>query len=199
MDQKFIIKLQGKEHVLYAGLLDEATRRGLVSLSVTLVQAPSEANKSTAICEARAVFADGNGVERSFTDIGDASPANCSKGVAAHYIRMSATRAKARALRDGLNIGGAAFEELDAEMPAGTSQPTAVSSSEPATPAEPMASDDQKTKIAEQMRRIGMSAEDGKEYLTRNFQKVSRSQLTAAEASAFIAYLVSRPAASQAA
>lgn len=198
MDKKFIINMQGKDHVLYAGLLDEATRRGLTSLSVTMTQAPTEANKWTAICEARAVFADSNGVERSFTDIGDASPATCSKGVAAHYIRMSATRAKARALRDGLNIGGAAFEELDAELPAGQGH-AASPPPPPPPPAEPMASEDQKTKIAEQMRRIGMSAEDGKEYLTRNFQKVSRSQLTAAEASAFIAYLVSRPAASQAA
>ena len=108
MDPKYIVKISGKEHVTYDGLLDEAHNRGLVGIAVEVVQQPREENGWTTIATALASFSDG----RHFSEIGDANPKNCNSKIAAHSIRMAATRAKARALRDALNIKGAAFEEL---------------------------------------------------------------------------------------
>ena len=54
------------------------------------------------------MFKDGE----TFTELGDASPENVKELVAPHIMRMSATRAKARALRDALNIGMCSVEEL---------------------------------------------------------------------------------------
>src|ERR1035437_6560858 len=107
IDKKFIMDRQGKSFVLYAGLLDLAHRSGLKRITTTLLQAPSPENQQTAICHA--VEEMDRGV---FGGIGDANPANAGKMIAMHAIRMGETRAKARALRDALNVGGAAYEEL---------------------------------------------------------------------------------------
>jgi hypothetical protein len=48
----------------------------------------------------------------AFTEIGDANPKNVNKQIAEHVLRMAATRAKARALRDFTNIGMTCLEEL---------------------------------------------------------------------------------------
>ena len=123
VDRSFIIDRQGKPAVLYAGLLDLAHRSGLKSITVTLLQAPSDANGNTAISHARSEFEDG----RIFEDIGDANASNVGRMVAAHIIRMSATRAKARTLRDALNISGAAVEEFgdDEDAPSQRQAPSA--------------------------------------------------------------------------
>lgn len=120
MKPEFIIEQHGKKYVLYQGLLDEAHKRGLRSIEVELLQIPNSANDFTAISKATAVFADGFTDESglvAFTELGDASPANVTKNIAPHIIRMSATRAKARALRDAVNIGVTAFEELGEDLP----------------------------------------------------------------------------------
>jgi hypothetical protein len=62
----------------------------------------------------------------------------------------------------------------------------------------PMASDDQKAKIAEQMKRVGWSNEDGVAYLADTFGKTSRKDLTATEASEMIHHLRDLPAARKA-
>ena len=103
-----MITLQGKQYVLLAGLLDKAHRQGLRSIDTELLQLPEEGNGHVAIAKARIEMEDG----RAFAGIGDASPTNVSSQVGPHIIRMAETRAKARALRDAVNVGVTAFEEL---------------------------------------------------------------------------------------
>ena len=104
---EWLIERQGKKAVLYAGLLHLAHEEGLKAIRVTVVQCPSAANGQTAICAAEVETAGG-----TFGDVGDANPENVGRMVAAHIVRMAATRAKARALRDALDIGYVALEEL---------------------------------------------------------------------------------------
>ena len=59
--------------------------------------------------QATASFQDG----RRFVESGDATPENVHFGVRPHFARLALTRAKARALRDALNIGICAVEELE--------------------------------------------------------------------------------------
>lgn len=107
MKKEYIITRQGKDFVLYEGLLDEAHQQGLKRISTTLVQIPHEDNGNIAVVQAEVET--GKGV---FAGIGDASPANVNRMIAPHLIRMAETRAKARALRDAVNIGVTAVEEL---------------------------------------------------------------------------------------
>ncbi len=111
MKREFIVERQGRSFVLYAGLLDLAHQQGLKSIRTELVQVPNEANGGIAICTA-VVTMEKNGEQRVFTGIGDACRQNVAPAMALCLIRMAETRAKARALRDAVNIGVAAFEEL---------------------------------------------------------------------------------------
>lgn len=108
MKKEFVIDRQGREFVLFAGLLDAAHTAGLKAIRTTLLQAPSDANGQTTIVHAEVEMGDG----RVFHGIGDANPQNVGRGIIPHALRMAETRAKARALRDSLNIGAAALEEL---------------------------------------------------------------------------------------
>jgi hypothetical protein len=105
-----MIERQGKRFVLYAGLLEEAHSRGLRSIETELLQIPESENGEVAIVRAVVRTEDGK-----FTGIGDASPENVNRTIAPHVIRMAETRAKARALRDAINVGVTAFEELGGE------------------------------------------------------------------------------------
>jgi len=93
--------------IYYAQLLDKGHSEGLKGISTKLLQIPSKENQFTAIMVAR--ICTNRGV---FTGHGDASPINVDPEIAPHIIRMAETRAKARALRDAVNIGTVAIEEL---------------------------------------------------------------------------------------
>lgn len=108
MKEEFMIEQRGKQYVLFAGLLDEAHSKGIASLETNLIQIPSAENGDVAIVQAVVEMID----ERKFSGIGDASPQNVNRNIAPHLIRMAETRAKARALRDAINVGATAFEEL---------------------------------------------------------------------------------------
>jgi hypothetical protein len=107
MKKEFIVERNGKSFVLYAGLLDLAHERGLKGVTTTLVQIPSDLNGQMAIVHASVETSQG-----TFTGLGDADPTNVSRMMVPHLIRMAETRAKARALRDSVNVGVTALEEL---------------------------------------------------------------------------------------
>jgi len=108
LDDRFIKDYKGRDFVVYSGLLDLAHQKGLQRIVVEILQYPTKENGSEAIC--RAILESLNG-ER-FIEIGDANPNNVGALVKAHIIRMAATRAKARAMRDFTNIGMTCLEEL---------------------------------------------------------------------------------------
>lgn len=122
---EWVVERQGRQAVLYQGLLHLAHLDGLKEISVTLVQVPSELNGMVAIAHATVVTEKG-----TFSEIGDAAPTNVTRMIAQHIIRMAATRAKARALRDAVDIGMVAAEELGGD---------AGSDEAPAAPARPAA------------------------------------------------------------
>src|SRR5687767_11844855 len=112
MKREFVINRHGKDYVLYAGLLDEAHAQGLKGIRTQLVQAPTGQNGQVAICLAEVVTERG-----TFTGLGDASPENVSRAMANALIRLAETRAKARALRDAINVSMVAVEELSEAAP----------------------------------------------------------------------------------
>lgn len=103
----FITHLHGRPFVRYAGLLALAHERGLQSLEASFLHVTD----TLATAQATAVFTDG----RRFTECADASPENVPFHIKPHFARMALTRCKARCLRDALNIGLTALEEVDAE------------------------------------------------------------------------------------
>lgn len=114
MRKEFVVERQGRQFVLYSGLLDLATQQGLKSIVTTLIQAPDDDNHRVAICCATVTLEQG-GEQRTFTGLGDAAPNNVTPAMQNCLLRMAETRAKARALRDAVNIGMAAAEELGEE------------------------------------------------------------------------------------
>lgn len=125
MREEFFIERQGKRFVLYAGLLEEAHERGLRGIETELLQTPSAENGEVAVVKAAVRTEDGR-----FSGIGDASPQNVSRNIAPHLIRMAETRAKARALRDAINVGVTALEELDGDSTESQSQRTSAPASD---------------------------------------------------------------------
>ena len=101
----FLVELHGKQFVTFGGLLAMAHHKGLVRLAARFISV----NDTLALAEATAEFADG----RIFQECADATPKNVNRQVALHFPRCAITRAKARALRDALNISMVAVEELE--------------------------------------------------------------------------------------
>ena len=136
LDARFMTNIKGKDFVLYAGVLDLATQKGLLKLEVELLQYPSKENGNEAICRAVAEGKSG----QVFSDIGDANSGNTTPMIAKHLIRMASTRAKGRALRDMCNIGIACLEELaDFDDVIGSNKPKKALPKKTAGKAEPKA------------------------------------------------------------
>ena len=97
--------IDGQPFVKYAGLLTMAHAQGLQQLEARF----TEVSETRAVAQATATFTDG----RRFTESGEATPENVGSKVRPHFARLALTRAKARCLRDALNIGLCAVEEVD--------------------------------------------------------------------------------------
>src|SRR2546426_1401714 len=101
-----------KEFTAYADLLGMAHDEGLKSIQTQILAQPSEENGHRCIVKAVVELEKGR-----FEGIGDADPGNVEGFLAPHLIRVAETRAKARALRDAVNVGVVSFEELDGARP----------------------------------------------------------------------------------
>jgi hypothetical protein len=108
LDPRWIIEIEGNQFVKFAGLLDLGHQKGIAQIDVAIVQLPTADNGNFAICRATVTSKEGE----VFSDIGDATPANCSSKVSKHLLRLASTRAIARALRSFTNIGITCLEEL---------------------------------------------------------------------------------------
>ncbi len=97
-----------RETIAYAELLKLAHEEGLKSIATSLVLTPSEENGRLAIVKATVETERGH-----FEGLGDADPGSVDAFLAPHLIRVAETRAKARALRDAVNVGVVSLEELD--------------------------------------------------------------------------------------
>jgi len=102
---KWVKQIHGKDFITYEGLLAMAFEQGLESLGAEFVSVTAE----LAIAKAWADFKDG----RAFVESADATPNNVTPQIKQHFPRMALTRAKARVLRDALNIGMVSVEELE--------------------------------------------------------------------------------------
>lgn len=128
------VNQQGKDYIEYAGLIAEfhevndgwmrehPDERDLRGIYIEPVQMPSAENDQTAVVLATVTMSSGS----VYREIGDANDKNTNRMVLPARIRMAATRAKGRALRDALNIGETMYEELpDGELPEGNDAPVA--------------------------------------------------------------------------
>jgi hypothetical protein len=166
LDDRFIMRIEGREFVKYPGLLDLAHQKGISRIEVEALQFPVKENGSVAICKAVVVSKEGD----SFSDIGDASPENVNSRIVKHLLRMASTRAIARALRSFTNIGMTCLEELadidEAEEAPKKARKTNAPPKAPDPPPEPQRqtqpkmSDAQKKAIHNLAQRRGITGEE---------------------------------------
>lgn len=193
-----------KEVVTYQGLLSKAHDEGLKAVRTSLLQIPSDENSRTAIAKAEVETEKGR-----FEAIGDASPESVTSFLAPHLIRMAETRAKARALRDAVNVGVVSFEELDGEeLPArdtvlgSGATPSAGNGTLPRRRGRGLAAPrEQFVSMTESQRRFlfrilagqGFQQEAAHEELLNRFDVAALSEVSKERASAMIDELQSRP------
>ena len=106
MKPEFIVQRDGFAYVLYAGLLDQAHEAGLVRVATTLLQAPDESLSCRAIVAAEVQLERG-----TFGGIGEAVICDSAPSPGSFLIDTAEVRAKAKALRDALNIHVDSVEE----------------------------------------------------------------------------------------
>ncbi|MGG1219397.1 hypothetical protein ABE236_18325 [Priestia endophytica] len=168
-----VVKLQGKEYVLFEGLL-EVTHENyhLMGFSTDLIQLPTEENGMTAIAKAIVTVKDGEDVKQ-FSGIGDASPSSVNRMIAPHIVRMAETRALGRAMRF-LTGFGTVFEELgdvEKENKPQKKQEKTVEKKKEA----PKASQAQLNKIEKDAKALGLSAEEVYTHLDIDSKDVKKT------------------------
>ena len=108
----------GGETISADGLVALAHIKGIWKLECDIIQFPNAENNNVCICKAVVGGYDWDPISDEiikveYSDIGDASPANCNRMVAPSFIRMASTRAIGRALRKYTNIDMICAEELN--------------------------------------------------------------------------------------
>ncbi len=157
INEEHIITIDGRPYVKYSGLLEAAHRSGLKDLQVKLIQSPTRDNGYTAVCEATAVIKT-RSREKVYVEIGDANPASIGDSrLTVHAIRIAATRAKARALRDALRISICSVEELVLGGPQPEASNARVSSE---TQSQDKATEAQLRVLRIQANKLGLPQED---------------------------------------
>lgn len=104
--EKYLIDIDGKDFVVFKGLLDIAHTFGLKSIETKIIKL--DAKEKQCIVEAIVEYQDGT----TFTGHGHADPSNLDPKLVPSYIAMAETRAIARALRFGNNVGLTSSDEL---------------------------------------------------------------------------------------
>lgn len=115
MHSKFVVDRQGRDFVLFPGLLDLAHSKGLSGIITQLEQIGTEENRWTTIFSATVSMIDpvcGHDSQKIFKSYGDANPSNTAANIQPHMMRLAETRAIARALRNAVNIGMVCTDEL---------------------------------------------------------------------------------------
>lgn len=192
-----------KDVVTYPGLLSKAHEEGLQRISTRLVQVPSDENGRTAIAKALVETKKGR-----FEGIGDADPSNVNSFIAPHLIRMAETRAKARALRDAVNIGVISFEELDGDCfgsngsdpGSGASSPTTQQTTAETRPLAPSPNGSGDAAMTDAQRRYlfrilagrGIQGDAAHEHLKELFGVPALQQVSKADATRAIDELLAR-------
>lgn len=105
VEDKYVVEIKGKRFVTYAGLLSLAHEKGVKKLMV--VDLRVDWDKKCASCTVKCELED-----KVFWGVGSGTQENCGAMVREHFVEMSHTRAKARALRDALNVDLVAVDEL---------------------------------------------------------------------------------------
>lgn len=180
-----VVKLQGKEYVLFEGLL-EVTHENyhLMGFSTDLIQYPTNENNMTAIVKAVVTVKDGEDVKQ-FSGIGDASPSSVNRMIAPHIIRMAETRALGRAMRF-LTGFGTVFEELgdldeQKQSSKNNTSNKKETKKETQTKSEaPQASQAQLKKIEKDAKALGLSAKEVYVHLSIDPEKVAKADASKA-------------------
>jgi len=172
ISEEHIISIDGKPYVKYSGLLEAAHRSGLKDLQVKLIQSPNRDNGYTAVCEATAVIKT-RSREKTYIEIGDANPSSIGDSrLSVHAIRIAATRAKARALRDALRISICSVEELALGGP----QPAASDALTTAqTASQDKATEAQLRVLRIQADKLGLPQEDCSRFAAMNKREASNA------------------------
>ncbi len=105
MDKKYIVDIKGKKFVTYNGLLDLAHTKGLNDMRV--IDLVVDWKNKSAYCTVACKIG-----ELEVMGVGSGTQENCGSMVKNHFVEMAHTRAKARALRDILNVDMVSLEEL---------------------------------------------------------------------------------------
>lgn len=103
---ELITNIKGKDFVTYKGLLDLAHKKGFKGFEILDHYVSEDMKKSW--CKVRGHFEG----DIFFDGIGSSTPDNTGSMTNDHPVEMANTRAKARVLRDFLNVGETALEEL---------------------------------------------------------------------------------------
>jgi len=163
VSEKFIKNLQGKQFVLYSGLLELAHQDGLSHSNTEILQYPNDTNKQTCVVKAVVITKKG-----TFSGIGDASPASVpNKNIAVHSIRMAETRAMARALRVATNVEMTAFEELGSDLIIDDYQVPKQSKPEPKK--EPTELEIALDRLKSAAKNVGMESQNLADYLKKYY------------------------------